>query len=106
MKWNVLVMGMLVAGGTVVDAGAVSLGNFPQASVEEPPAVATPAAAPRVRSGFILPPHLTGALPLPPGWTPDQRGMPTLQDFVVISPVYVAPPPTRHRVRQHGGRRR
>lgn len=104
MRWKMVVVAMLAAGGVAVEAGASSLGDVSQARVEEASALAGPAAAP-APADLLLPPHLTGGLSDSLRWTPGGQGLPTLQDLVVASPTYVAPPPTRHRSRHHGGRR-
>lgn len=104
MQWKMLVVAMLAAGGVAVEAGASSLGNPPEARLEEASALASPAAVP-APADLVLPPHLTGGLSDSLRWTPGGQALPTLQDLVVASPTYVAPPPTRHRSRHHGGRR-
>lgn len=98
MRMSMALTGILVAGGlaggVATEAPALSLGAIQQA----PPA--QPAAAPPVSpANLILPPHLTGDLPSPPGRTLDPQGLPTLQDLAAASPTYTAPPPKRPRVR-------
>lgn len=104
MRWSTVAIGILAAGSVAAEAPAFSLGSLPQAPPAESaaadvPAVAAP--APPAPAGLILPPHLTGGLPTPPGWAADAQGLPTLQDLAAASPTYTAPPPTRHRARHH-----
>jgi hypothetical protein len=97
MRWSTVVLGILAASGVAAEASALSLGSLQQAPLAEP------AAAPPVPPGaanLILPPHLMGGLPAPPGWPSDAQGLPTLQDLAGASPIYTAPPPRRPRVRR------
>ena len=96
MKWRALIVGVIAAGAVGVEAGAFSVGNVPRVPLEGAPAVDVPAAPP-APADLLMPPHLAGGLPGPPGWAPDAQGLPTLQDLATVSPTYAAPPPTPHR---------
>ncbi len=99
MLWRTLVAGMLGVAGVAAQAHALSLDSVSVTSGDQSPGAVVQAAAPPAPTDFIVPPHLPGGLPGPPGWNPDQQGLPTFQDLVGASPTYVAPPPMRPRVR-------
>ncbi len=101
MRWRALMAGTIVGCGVAVEAGAFSVGSVPPVPTEEAAAAGVPAPPP-LPAGLVLPPHLTGRLPAPPGWALDAQGLPTLQDLGRVSPTYAEPPPGRSR----GHRRR
>lgn len=106
MGWCKVVMGALMAGGLVAEAGAFFGGSLPQPAAGEPPAAAALTPGPAGPPNLVLPPHLTGAVTPPPGFGPVPQGLPTLQDLVAESPVFLAPPPPPRRAQTHRTPRR
>jgi len=102
MRWRAVAAGMALAGGIAVEGWAPAASDAQQNAGGGAWVAAQGAGAPDPVGTIVLPPHLAGGFPRPVAMGANAT-LPTLQDMLLVSPTYAAPPPARPKRRQKSG---